>query len=157
MALIRPSFKARGVVRARFMAAGPPTALVGGASFCARQFLRRGGQLAPLLGHIRDVASPCRRALAAPQRRKSSTPPCASSRDRVRLVRGLSHNAARETQPPNRASSSCVGRRPCGVSLSTKPGRTCANCAVTSCSDIPVFSAKVLIIDGPSADPSEPG
>ena len=62
-----------------------------------------------------------------------------------------------ETQPPNRASSSCVGRRPCGVSLSTKPGTSCDSCAVTSCSDKPVFSDKALIMDGPSADPSEPG
>ena len=62
-----------------------------------------------------------------------------------------------ETQPPNRASSSCVGRRPCGVSLSTKPGTSCDSCAVTSCSDKPVFSDKALIMDGPRADPSEPG
>jgi hypothetical protein len=64
---------------------------------------------------------------------------------------------ARGTQPPNRASSSCVGRRPRGVSLSTKPGTSCDSCAVTSCSDKPVFSDKALIMDGPRADPSEPG
>ena len=70
---------------------------------------------------------------------------------------GSQCGSARETQPPNRASSSRVGRRPCGVSLSTKPGTSCDSCAVTSCSDKPVFSDKALIMDGPSADPSEPG
>src|ERR1700722_20073443 len=86
---------------------------------------------------------------------KISDPPTAApfgfdSGDWAPVARG-------ETQPPNRASSSCVGRRPCGVSLSTKPGTSCDSCAVTSCSDKPVFSDKALIRDGPSADPSEPG
>ena len=83
---------------------------------------------------------------------KNYAPPAAvNSRPSRRL------KTACDTQLPSLASSSCAGRRPCGVSLSTKPGRTCDSCAVTSCSDIPVFSAKVLTIDGPSAEPIEPG
>jgi hypothetical protein len=51
-------------------------------------------------------------------------------------------------------SSAAVGKRPLGVSLSTIPGSTCDNCVFSSCSDNPVFCAKVEIMSGPSAVPS---
>jgi hypothetical protein len=51
-------------------------------------------------------------------------------------------------------SSACVGIRPFGVSLSTAFGRIWDKCAVISCSDIPVFCARTLMIWGPRAEPS---
>jgi hypothetical protein len=51
-------------------------------------------------------------------------------------------------------SSATVGTRPCGVSLSTTPSRICESCLVTSSSDGPERCASVLIMTGPSAEPS---
>ena len=54
-------------------------------------------------------------------------------------------------------SSAAVGRRPWGVSLSTTPGRICESCLVISSSDRPERCASVLMMSGPSAEPSCPG
>jgi hypothetical protein len=56
-----------------------------------------------------------------------------------------------------RSSSANVGKRPFGVRLFTMFGRTLANCASRSCSLMPDWRARSLMVCCPSADPSWPG
>ena len=70
-------------------------------------------------------------------------------RERAKSITALycQRIARRRKSKPDRPRSgtrSHAGRRPCGVSFSTKPGRSCDNCAVNSCSDKPVLHPHCL-------------
>ena len=137
-------------------------------------------QRRPFGGSSKEVPRPVsdRSAAAASGLKLSCAPiigPCAerpgqlSSRSQRILPRSVSHSASLDHRPctlsPARPwrriaahalfdSSAEVGSRPCGVSLSTTPGRTWESCFVSSSSERPDRCAKVLMILGPSAEPS---
>jgi len=108
----------------------------------------------PAAQHVRRFRPPYALSRGKAHKRRAFFEASRWSEPGQRSTAGLQRTAIHACAQFDRETSSGVGKRPLGVSLSTTPGSSCDNCAVNSCSDNPDLAARTVMSAGPRADPS---